>query len=120
MFWNFLTQPLMMCACIAPVDEDFESFEMRIKEVISSVQYKYVIILIANYHSQSKAVRSILENFTIIDMLSKDIDFHFPGYRNDKATPIIPNRETIQKALLAEAISQLDSFSKKRIFLLKN
>lgn len=116
MFWDFLVQPLMMCASIVSVDEDLESFETRIKEVISSVQYKYVIILIANYHSQSKAVRSILENFTTIDMLSKDIDFHFPGYRNDKATPIIPNRETIQKALLAEAISQLDSFSKEKDF----
>lgn len=99
--------------CIGTVDS-IEHFEMKIKSDLSSIKYKWVIVLIANYHSQSKSVKYILDNFATIDILSKDIDFYFPGYRSDADMPIIPNRETNEKEILAEAISRLKDLSEEK------
>lgn len=104
----------MLAACIATGVDDIETFEARVKSALSSIKYKWVVILIANYHSQVKSVKYILDNFATIDILSKDIDFYFPGYLSATDSPIIPNRETIEKELLIKVIAQLHELSKER------
>lgn len=94
--------------------DNIESFEERVKSALSSIKYKWVVILIANYHSQAKSVKYILDNFATIDILSNDIDFYFPGYLSAEDSPIIPNRETIEKELLLKAIAQLHELSKEQ------
>ena len=70
---------LTVCCCIGTTAESIENFEEKVKTALSSIKYKWVIILVANYHSQNKSVKYILDNFATIDILSKDIDFYFPG-----------------------------------------
>lgn len=115
MFFEFIIgfiQPSCGC-CMGTTEERIEIFEEKVKTALSSIKYKWVIILVANYHSQSKSVKYILDNFATIDILSKDIDFYFPGYRSEADMPIVPNRETNEKEILAKAISQLHDLSKE-------
>lgn len=114
MFFEFIIQPMLLGCCIGTTAESIENFEEKVKTALSSIKYKWVIILVANYHSQSKSVKYILDNFATIDILSKDIDFYFPGYRSEADTPIVPNRETNEKEILAKAISQLSDLSKEK------
>lgn len=107
-------QNLLITCCISGTTDSIENFEEKVKTALSSIKYKWVIILVANYHSQSKAVRYILDNFATIDILSKDIDFYFPGYRSEADMPIVPNRETNEKEILAKAISQLSELSNEK------
>ena len=113
MFLDFLQSSIIGACCCINIVDNLEDFEANVKTALSSIKYKWVVILVANYHSQSKSVKYILDNFTTIDILSKDIDFYFPGYRSDADMPIISNRETNEKVILAEAISQLNSLSKE-------
>lgn len=96
--------------------DSLEKLETEVKHALSSIKYKWVIVLIANYHSQTKSVKYILDNFATVDILSKDIDFYFPGYKSDADMPIIPNRETKENELLSSAISQLHDLSKGKDF----
>lgn len=112
MFFDVI-QPLLSCCIIGTVD-GIERFEERVKAALSSIKYKWVMVLVANYHSHSKSVKYILDNFATIDILSKDIDFYFPGYRSDADMPIIPNKETNEKELLVKAISQLKELSEEK------
>lgn len=114
MLFEFIIQSMLSCCCIGTIVECIENFEEKVKTALSSIKYKWVIILVANYHSQSKSVKYILDNFSTIDILSKDIDFYFPGYRSNVDMPIIPNRETTEKELLENAISQLHDLSKEK------
>mgnify|MGYP002858628939 FL=1 len=104
----------MLIACIINTTDSLDLFEAKVKSALSSIKYKWAIILVANYHPQSKSVRYILDNFATIDILSKDIDFYFPGYRSEADMPIVPNRETNEKEILAKAISQLSDLSKEK------
>ena len=104
---------MILKCCIGTVDS-LERFEVEVKSALSSIKYKWVMVLVANYHSHSRSVKYILNNFATIDILSKDIDFYFPGYRSDVDMPIIPNRETNEKELLAKAISQLKDLSEQK------
>ena len=114
MFFEFIIQPMLLGCCIGTTVESIDIFEEKVKTALSSIKYKWVIILVANYHSQNKSVKYILENFATIDILSKDIDFYFPGYRSEADMPIVPNRETNEKEILAKAISQLSELSKAK------
>ena len=114
MFFEFIIQPMLLGCCIGTTVESIEIFEEKVKTALSSIKYKWVIILVANYHSQNKSIKYILENFATIDILSKDIDFYFPGYRSEADMPIVPNRETNEKEILAKAISQLSDISKEK------
>ena len=115
MFFEFIIQPMLtVCCCIGTTAESIENFEEKVKTALSSIKYKWVIILVANYHSQNKSVKYILDNFATIDIPSKDIDFYFPGYRSEADMPIVPNRETNEKEILALAISQLRDLSKEK------
>lgn len=100
--------------CITTDVDDMKTFEAMVKSALSSIKYKWVVILIANYHSQAKSVKYILDNFATIDILSNDIDFYFPGYLSASDSPIIPNRDTIEKELLIKAIARLHELSKER------
>lgn len=107
---------LLMAACVA-IDTytyDIETFEEIVKSKLSSIKYKWVVVLVSNYHSQAKSVKYILDNFTTIDILSEDIDFYFPGYISTDGSPVIPNRETYEKGLLTYAITQLHDLSKEK------
>ena len=112
MFFEFIIQPMLLGCCIGTTVESIENFEEKVKIALSSIKYKWVIILVANYHSQSRSVEYILDNFATIDILSKDIDFYFPGYRSEADMPIVPNRETNEKEILTKAISQLSDMYK--------
>lgn len=101
-------------ACCVETTDSLDSFEAKVKSALSSIRYKWAIILVANYHSQSKSVKYILDNFATIDILSKDIDFYFPGYRSEADMPVVPNRETNEKEILAKAISQLSDLFKEK------
>lgn len=103
----------LLACCIGTVDS-IERFEERVISAISSNKYKWAMVLVANFRSHCKSVKYILENFATIDILSKDIDFYFPGYRSDADMPIIPNKETYEKELLAKAISQLKDLSEQK------
>ena len=113
MFLQFIIGQCIAC-CIGTTVETIEEFEEKVKSALSSIKYKWVIVLIANYHSNSKSVKYILDNFATIDALSKDIDFYFPGYRSNADMPIVPNKETNEKELLAKAISQLKDLSEQK------
>ena len=113
MFLQFIIGQCIVC-CIGTTVETIEEFEEKVKSALSSIKYKWVIVLIANYHSNSKSVKYILDNFATIDALSKDIDFYFPGYRSNADMPIVPNKETNEKELLAKAISQLKDLSEQK------
>ena len=89
-----------LACCCTGFTNRLEEFAEEIKSALSSIKYKWVLVLIANYHSQSRSVKYILDNFTTLDILSEDIDFYFPGYGNNMDMPIIPNRETAQKKIL--------------------
>ena len=102
-----------LAACIIDTVDSLESFEAKVKSALSSIKFKWVIVLVANYHSQSKSVKYILDNFATIDILSKDIDFYFPGYRSDTDHPIFPNRETNEKEILTKTIEQLHDIANK-------
>ena len=84
-------------------NDDLISLEMRVKEQLSALKHKCVLILIAHYNSYGKAVNYIINNFTTLDILSGDIDFQFVGYSNDKNKPIESNQkakdEILNKAL---------------------
>lgn len=67
-------QYIVGCHVIKTTDS-LASFEEKVKSALSSIRYKWAIILVANYHSQGKSVKYILDNFSTIDILSKDIDF---------------------------------------------
>lgn len=100
--------------CMVNTTDNLSSFEAKVKTALSSIKYKWVMVLVANYHSHSKSVKYILDNFATIDVLSKDIDFYFPGYRSNADMPIIPNKETNEKELLTKAISQLKDLSEQK------
>lgn len=112
MFFDIIKESMQLNCCICTVD-NMEGFEEKVKDALSSIKYKWVMVLVANYHSQKKSVKYILDNFATIDILSEDIDFYFPGYRNDADMPIVPNKETNEKELLATVISQLNNLSEK-------
>jgi len=103
----------LACCCVGFTDR-LEEFAEEIKSALSSIKYKWVLVLIANYHSQSRSVKYILDNFATLDILSEDIDFYFPGYGNNVDMPIIPNRETVQKDILTKAMAKLHDLSKDR------
>lgn len=42
---------------------------------------KWVIVILANAHSDSKAVEFVIKNFHIMDRISDDVNFYMPGYR---------------------------------------
>ena len=107
-------QFMLIAYCIVNTTDNLSSFEAKVKTALSSIKYKWVMVLVANYHSHSKSVKYILDNFATIDVLSKDIDFYFPGYRSDADMPIIPNKETNEKELLTKAISQLKDLSEQK------
>ena len=102
------------CACLIRSTDSFEEFANKVIHALSSIKYKWVLVLIANYHSQSRAVKYILDNFATIDVLSKDIDFYFPGYGNVADMPIIPDRMTAQKDVLEKAILQLRKMANEK------
>lgn len=107
-------QSMLIAYCMVNTTDNLSSFEAKVKTALSSIKYKWVMVLVANYHSHSKSVKYILDNFATIDVLSKDIDFYFPGYRSDADMPIIPNNETNEKELLTKAISQLKDLSEQK------
>lgn len=43
----------------------------------------WTLIILANAHSDSRAVKFVLENFHVMDTLSRDVDFYMPGYSLD-------------------------------------
>lgn len=106
-YFNFIVN-----CCITTTDS-LDQFEAMVKSSLSSIKYQWIIILLANYNSQCNSVEYILDNFATIDILSKDIDFYFPGYKCEGDTPIIPNRETLEKELLRKAILELQELSRK-------
>lgn len=105
---------VLCCACCVNTTDSIEEFEAKVKAALSSIKYKWLIVCVANYHSQSKAVKYILDNFTTIDILSDDIDFYFPGYSSASKMPIIPNREVKEKEVLNQAIMKLHDISKDK------
>ena len=107
-------QSILIAYCMVNTTDNLSSFEAKVKSALSSIKYKWVMVLVANYHSHSRSVKYILDNFATIDVLSKDIDFYFPGYRSDADMPIIPNKETNEKELLAKAILQLKDLSEQK------
>lgn len=107
-------QSMLIAYCMVNTTDNLSSFEAKVKSALSSIKYKWVMVLVANYHSHSRSVKYILDNFATIDVLSKDIDFYFPGYRSDADMPIIPNKETNEKELLAKAILQLKDLSEQK------
>jgi len=46
----------------------------------------WTLIILANAHSDSRAVKFVIENFHIMDTLSRDVDFYMPGYRLDASS----------------------------------
>lgn len=82
-----------LLTCLIGTVDSIERFEEKVKSALSSIKYKWVMVLVANYHSHSRSVKYILDNFATIDILSKDIDFYFPGYRSDADMPIIPKNQ---------------------------
>lgn len=104
----------MYCAkIIVGIDVDqLSDFESKVKTKLSSRKYNWVVILLANYNSCSKAVHYVLENFTTIDILSDDIDFNLPGYSNQNDVQINSNN-LITDNIVDEALSKLaDNFDK--------
>lgn len=45
---------------------------------------KMVIVILANANSDSDAVRFIMDNFHVMDIISDDVDFYLPGYNINK------------------------------------
>lgn len=41
---------------------------------------KWAIVILANAHSDSKAVEFVIKNFHIMDRISDDVNFYMPGY----------------------------------------
>ena len=72
-------QSMLIACCMVNTTDNLSSFEAKVKTALSSIKYKWVMVLVANYHSHSKSVKYILDYFATIDVLSKDIDFYFPG-----------------------------------------
>ena len=93
--------------CLGLID-DLEKLEYKVKQQISALQQKCVLILIANHNSYSKAVNYIIDNFTTLDILSKEIDFQLVGYTNDKNIPLESSR-IAKDEILNQALDELDS-----------
>ena len=55
-----------------------------IKSFEEDIKYRsrkdWTLILIANAHSDSRAVKFVHDNFHIMDTISDDVDFYLPGY----------------------------------------
>lgn len=102
---------ILPCIGIAgAVVDNLELFEQIVEQKLSALKYKWVIILIANYNSHSKAVKYIIDNFTTIDILSEDIDFNLIGYTNEDDKPI-NSRRIASDGIIDAVLIQLDSLS---------